>query len=116
MKLTKSEKRIKRHRRVRAKIKGIREIPRVCVFRSNRHIYAQVIDDSTGTVLISAHDVSKTKIKNTKTVRSGIIGEKLADKINELGIKKIVFDRAGYKYHGRIKALAESLRKGGLQF
>jgi len=109
--------RIKRHTRIRAKVSGTKEVPRVAVFRSNQHIYAQMIDDTTGTTLASIHDITKTKGKvPKKSDRAAQIGEKLAEKAKALGITKIVFDRGGYQYHGRIKALAESLRKGGLIF
>lgn len=116
MKSTRKEKRIIRHRRVRAKIAGIGEVPRVSVFRSNRHIYVQAVDDSIGKTLVSAHDISKTKNKDKKTDQAAAVGQSLAKKLKELKISKIVFDRGGFKYHGRVKALAEALRKGGLEF
>ena len=114
-----------RHRRVRAKIKGTKSVPRVSVFRSNRHVFVQIIDDATGKTLISASDILKAKSgakggaktkKESKTAKAGLIGEVFAKKAKDAGINKIVFDRSGYKYHGRIKALAEGLRKGGLKF
>lgn len=114
MNLTKQQKRMRRHRRVRAKIIGTAQIPRVAVFRSNRYIYLQAIDDNTSRVLASTQDLSKTK--PAKTARAVEVGESLAEKINKLGIKQIVFDRGGYRYHGRVKAAADGLRKGGIQF
>lgn len=111
--------RIKRHKKVRAKIKGTNKIPRVSVFRSNRHIFVQLIDDITGKTILSNNTVktkSKTAPKGTKTNVASKIGEIIAQKAKEKGIKRVVFDRGGYKYHGRVKALAEGLRKGGLEF
>ncbi len=99
--------RIRRHRRVRAKINGTKQTPRVSIFRSNRSISAQVIDDTAGTTLMSA--------KGPKN-KPEPVGEELAKKTIEAGITKVVFDRGGYKYHGHVKALAEGLRKGGLKF
>ena len=118
-------KRILRAKRARTKLKAVSpEIPRISVFRSNRHIYAQVIDPLGGRVLASASDIelakkasSKAKIKGlNKTEIAFRVGELLGKKVKELGIKKLCFDRGCYKYHGRIKALAEGARKGGLNF
>ena len=92
---------------------GTSKIPRVSVFRSNRRIYAQVIDDAAGRTLVSNHD-SADKKNGKKFDRAGAVGEALAKRIAEVGVQKVVFDRGGYKYHGRVKALAEGLRKGGL--
>lgn len=118
MKITKTEKRIRRHNRVRAKIKGSAKIPRVSVFRSNRHLFVQLIDDATGKTIASSvvRPAKKTTMKGTKTELAGKIGEILAEKAKEAGISKVVLDRGGYKYHGRVKSLAEGLRRGGLQF
>lgn len=113
---TKRQKRIRRHQRVRAKIYGTKEAPRLSVFKSNRHIFAQVVDDESGRTIISAHDLARTKGKTDKTAKAAAVGEVLAKKIKEAGISKIVFDRGGFKYHGRIKAVAEQLRKGGVEF
>lgn len=104
---SKIQKRIIRHKRVRAIVKGTSERPRLSVFRSNKYIYAQLIDDSKGVTLLNAKGAKKTALK---------IGESLAKKALEKGIKKIVFDRGGYKYHGQIKSLAEGARQGGLRF
>lgn len=115
---TKREKRIIRHKRVTSKIKGTREIPRISVFKSNRHIFVQFVDDSAGRTIVSSIVKSKSKsvIKGNKTEIAGSIGEMAARKAREAGISKVVFDRGGFKYHGRIKALADGLRKGGLRF
>ena len=120
MKLTKREKRIRRHRRVRAKIGGTSERPRMLVFRSNRHVWTQLIDDSKGYTLISASDreegasVKKEK-KETRMVTAEKVGEITAKKAREKKITTILFDRGGYKYHGIVKAVAEGARKGGLK-
>lgn len=119
MKTSKRLQRIRRHGRVRAKIHGSKELPRVAVFRSNRHIHAQIIDDKSGTTLVSMHDIEKAATKKTtgkKTDRAAVVGEHLAAAAQKLGISKVVFDRGGHKYHGRVRALAEGLRKGGLNF
>ncbi len=115
---SKRESRIRRHGRVRAKIKGTSEVPRLSVFRSNQHIFVQFIDDTTGKTILSSSILPKKKgtIKGKKTEVATKIGEMLAQKAKEAGIFKVVFDRGGNRYHGRVKALAESLRKGGLQF
>ena len=105
--LEKQEKRKRRHRRVRAKIKGTGEVPRLCVFRSNKYIYAQIIDDEKGKTLASA----KAELNKADKV-----GESIAKKAIDQKINKVVFDRGGYKYHGRVKTLAEAARKGGLKF
>ena len=114
----KRENRIKRHRRVRAKVKGTKEIPRVSVFRSNNHVFVQVIDDLGGKTLISSaiKPKGKTALKGNKTEIASKIGEMIAEKAKSAGISKVIFDRGGYKYHGRVKAIAEGLRRGGLQF
>lgn len=118
MKGLKREQRKMRHKRVRAKIKGTKTVPRVSVFRSNKHIFVQIIDDKTGKTLLSSKIVAKKKsaLKGTKTELAEKIGEMFAKKTQEAGISRVVFDRGGYKYHGRVKALAEGLRRGGLKF
>ena len=95
-------------------MKGSQECPRLVVFRSSQHLYAQLVDDTQGKVLGSASDLSLKKGK--KTEKATKVGEAIAKKAKELKIEKIVFDRAGYQYHGRVKALAEAARKGGLKF
>lgn len=118
--IRKDKKREVRHRRVRAKISGTKERPRLSVFRSNTHISAQLIDDNSGKTLFSASDIKGGKeAKKTKISRvdeSKNVGMELAKKATEKGIKEVVFDRGGYKYHGRVKALAEGAREGGLKF
>ncbi len=99
----------KRRSRIRAKVKGTKERPRCSIFRSHKHIYAQLIDDIKGGTLVSASG-------DGDVVAAGKVGQELAEKALSLGIKKIVFDRGGYQYHGRVKALADSARQGGLEF
>jgi len=111
--LEKKEKRIKRHKKIRARIGS--EKPRLCVFRSNQYIYAQIIDDNSGKTLLSLND-SKSKEKENKVNSSKKIGKMIAEKAIEKKITEVVFDRGGYKYHGRVKALAEGAREGGLKF
>ena len=111
----------RRHRRVRAKVIGSAERPRLCVFRSNQHIYAQLIDDQQGKTLTSAKDleIKDLKAKNDlsgKQAKAFSVGELIAEKAEKLKIKTIVFDRGGYKYHGRVKALADGARSKGLVF
>ncbi len=103
------------HKRIRAKISGTKEQPRLSVFRSNKHIFLQLIDDNSGKTLVSANDL-KTKKKATKTEIAKEVGKELAKLAKAKKIKKVVFDRGGYKYHGRVKASAEGAREGGLNF
>lgn len=111
---------IKRQKRVRGSIKRNLSRIRLSVFRSNRHIYAQIIDDKKGATLFSAGDSEKTKIKAkkmpTKKEAAFLVGERIAQKAIKKGIKDVVFDRSGYKYHGRVKSVAEGARKAGLNF
>jgi len=112
--------RIRRHRRLRRKISGTPARPRLAVFRSLNHIYAQVIDDSTGRTIVAASDLEqdlrgKRDGKN-KTEVAGLVGEAIASKAVKKGIKTVVLDRGGFKYQGRVKALAEAARKGRLSF
>jgi large subunit ribosomal protein L18 len=114
------EARERRHHRVRLKVNGTSARPRLCVFRSVNHIYAQVIDDSQGHTLVSASTNDPeirddTKGKN-KTGRAELAGSLLARRAADKGISQVAFDRGGYKYHGRVKALAEAARQGGLKF
>lgn len=104
----------KKHLRTK-KFLGTKEMPRLYVFRSNQHIYASLIDDSLGSTLAESND-SKFKDKTTKQESAYKVGETLAKKALELGVKKITFDRGGKIYHGRVKAVAEGARKGGLEF
>ena len=112
--------RIRRHKRVRKKISGSSECPRLCIFRSLRHIYAQVIDDRKGITLVSLSTLNpevKGKEKYQGNIKAAkMLGSLLAKKLEEKGIKKVVFDRGGYLYHGRLKAVAESTRKGKIVF
>ena len=109
--------RIKRHKRVRAKISGTPERPRLCVFRSETNIYAQVIDDSKGCTLVSASSLEKGfEGKGNNCEAAAKVGEAIGQRAKDKGIDTVVFDRGGYLYHGRVKALAEGAREGGLQF
>jgi large subunit ribosomal protein L18 len=103
-----------RHKRVRAKVHGIKDKPRLSVFRSNKHISLQLIDDNSGKTLVSASDL-KLKKKGTKTEIAREVGKKLAESAKLKKIKNVVFDKGGYKYHGRIKAVAEGAKEGGLK-
>ena len=111
----KNKTRQKRHRRVRGKISGTAECPRLNVFRSNKNIYAQLIDDVAGVTLASASTLDKG-ISGTKTESAQAVGEAIAKAGSSKGIKKVVFDRGGYLYHGRVAALAEAARENGLEF
>ena len=106
-----------KHRRLRNRFSGTAERPRLAVFRSNNHMYAQVIDDTVGNTLVAASTLDKevkTKASNIEAAKE--VGELVAKRANKAGIKTIVFDRGGYQYHGKIKALAEAAREGGLEF
>ena len=100
--------------RVRNKISGTATRPRLCVFRSNKQIYAQVINDENGTTIVSASSLGMEKMP--KKEQAAIVGEKVAKLATEAGISEVVFDRNGYLYHGRVKSLADAARKGGLKF
>ncbi|MFC1915868.1 50S ribosomal protein L18 [Chloroflexota bacterium] len=110
----------RRHARVRFKVKGTPSRPRLCVFRSLNHIYAQVIDDSQGHTLVTASTLDPETGRETngkaKTGKAELTGAMLAKRALSKGIKQVTFDRGGYKYHGRVKALAEAARQGGLKF
>lgn len=110
----KLEKRIRLKKKIRTKIFGTDSSPRLSVFRSNQFIYAQVIDDSKGMTLVSASDMDIKK--GTKTERAVEVGALVAKQSNAKGIKKVIFDRNGFKYTGRVKALADSARTAGLEF
>ncbi|WP_018963279.1 50S ribosomal protein L18 [Coprothermobacter platensis] len=117
---SRAELRRVRHLRIRKHIEGTAERPRLCVFRSSRHIYAQIIDDVAGHTLVSASTLDKElrgKLGDMKkTEQAAEVGKLLANRAAEKGIVKVVFDRGGYKYHGRVKALAEASREAGLEF
>lgn len=110
----------RRHLRVRAKLNGTSERPRLNVFRSSAHIYAQIIDDSKGHTLVAASsrdaDAMEAADGSTKTERAKVVGQLIGDRAIAAGIERVVFDRGGYKYHGRVKALADGARESGLDF
>ena len=103
----------RRHRRVRGKVAGTPERPRLVVFRSHKHIYAQIVDDAGQRTLMS---VSDSALTGKKAEKSTAVGKLVAEKAKAAGITKVVFDRAGYRYHGRVKAVADGAREGGLEF
>ena len=115
--LTVRDARIRRHRRVRAKVHGTAERPRLVVFRSNRGIEAQLVDDDAGKTLASASHLALAKsFKGDKTAQAEAVGKALAAAAKKAGVDACVFDRGGYLYHGRVKALADGAREGGLEF
>jgi large subunit ribosomal protein L18 len=115
--LTVREARLRRHRRVRGKVSGTPQRPRLVVFRSNKGVSAQLVDDLSGKTLAGASWVGlKKSFKGSKTEQAAEVGKLLAEAAKKAGIEDVVFDRAGYLYHGRIKALADGAREGGLDF
>jgi large subunit ribosomal protein L18 len=115
--LTVREARLRRHRRVRGKVRGSAERPRLLVFRSNRGVFGQLIDDDTGRTLAAASWLELPKsFKGDKTEQAAEVGKRLAQAAKKAGVESVVFDRGGYLYHGRVKALAEGAREGGLSF
>ena len=115
-KVSRNEQRTRRHKRVRRKISGTPECPRLCVFRSNANIEVQIIDDVAGNTLVSASSVNM-KLENGGNIEAASkVGAEIAKRASEKNIKKVVFDRGGYIYTGRIKALAEAAREAGLEF
>ena len=110
---TRQELRRRRHLRVRKRVAGTTERPRLVVFRSLKHIYAQLVDDSTSRTLAT---VSDHKLTGKKSEKSTEVGKLIAQKAKDAGYSSVVFDRAGYKYHGRVKAVADGAREGGLEF
>lgn len=127
-KKTKQKNRERRHKRVRGKISGTSKRPRLCVFRSSKHIYAQLIDDENNKILAVSNDMKmkkkgtkvakgKEEIKRSRKLALGFeVGKLIAEKAKDLKIEEVVFDRGGYKYHGRVKSLADGARDGGLKF
>jgi large subunit ribosomal protein L18 len=111
---TRDEMRQRRHLRVRKKVTGTAERPRLVVYRSLKHIYAQIVDDVARRTILTVSDAGIAEGK--KTEKSGAVGRTLAEKAKAAGITQVVFDRAGYKYHGRVKAVADGAREGGLEF
>ena len=117
MAFSKLNRRAKIKRRIRKKISGTAQSPRLTVFRSNKQIYAQLIDDTKGVTLVSASSYNnKAADKLAKIEQAAIVGKEIAEKAVKAGITSVVFDRNGYLYHGRVKSLADSAREGGLKF
>jgi large subunit ribosomal protein L18 len=114
----KNEARLKRHRRIRQRITGTAERPRLCVFRSNKHIYAQVVDDVSACTLAAASTLDEeTKLEKTWDCDAAkAVGKLIADRASKKGIKSVIFDRGGYIYHGRVAAVADAAREAGLTF
>lgn len=112
--LKKQKKRKRRKKRIRTRTKGVVSCPRLCLFRSNKHIYGQLIDDEKGKTILSVSDAKAKKGKKTEIAKQ--MGKLLAEKASSKKISKVVFDRGGYQYHGRVKAFAEGAREGGLKF
>jgi large subunit ribosomal protein L18 len=110
---TRQELRQRRHNRVRQRVAGTAERPRLVVFRSLKHIYAQIVDDVSSRTLAS---VSDHKLSGKKSDKSTEVGKLIAQKAKDAGVSRVVFDRAGYRYHGRVKAVADGAREGGLEF
>ena len=119
-KKSRSEVRVKKHRRIRNRLSGTTECPRLAVFRSNKHMYAQIIDDTVGNTLVSASTLQKdvkANLEKTNNVdAAAYLGKVIAEKAIEKGIKDVVFDRGGFLYHGKIQALADAAREAGLNF
>ena len=115
-KVSKNETRKRRHARVRAKVSGTPTCPRLNVFRSNSHIFAQIIDDTNGTTLVSSSSLALKLEKSSNIEAATMVGTDVAKKALEKNITTVVFDRGGYVYHGRVKALAEAAREAGLKF
>ena len=112
---SKNVSRLKRHEKIRRTLSGTNETPRLCVFRSNMAIYAQLIDDVKGVTLASSSSL-ELKLKNNNLEAASAVGKDIAEKAKKAKIKTVVFDRGGYLYHGRVKALAEAARENGLEF
>jgi large subunit ribosomal protein L18 len=117
--LTQHAARLRRHVRVRRHLRGTRERPRLAVFRSNQHIYCQIIDDQVGKTLAAASDLEsdlRSMKSEGKIAPAEAVGTRVAERATAAGIRRVVFDRGGYRYHGRVRALADAARKGGLDF
>ena len=115
-KIDRNKERVRRHARVRAKVSGTSERPRLCVFRSNANISVQIIDDTKGTTLVSANSVDMKLEQGGNIEAAKAVGAEIAARAQKAKIKAVVFDRGGYIYHGRVKALAEAAREAGLEF
>jgi large subunit ribosomal protein L18 len=113
---TKEQGRLRRHRRVRSKISGTAERPRLAVYRSNLRIYAQLIDDEAGRTLAAASSLDKDVAGAKRSEQAGMVGKLVAERAKQAGIGRDVFDRGGYLYHGRVKTLADAARENGLEF
>ena len=116
MALSKQDRRLRIRRRIRKTVPGSSTLPRLSLFRSNKHIYVQLINDEEGKTLLSGSSLKMESKGKTKVEISYQVGKVIAEKAKEAGIEKIVFDRGGYLYHGRVKSLAEGVREGGLKF
>lgn len=118
VKTNNASRRQRRRWHIRKKISGTAERPRLCVFRSSKHIYAQLIDDEAGKTLVAASTVEKSAegTKSSTVEGAALVGKLVAEKAVKAGISKVVFDRSGYKFHGRVKSLADAARENGLQF
>ena len=116
MKLSKKDRRTRIKNRIRKIISGTKKNPRLSVFRSNKEIYAQLIDDSNGSTLAASSSSDKNFAKANKIELASLVGKDIAEKAIKKGIKKVSFDRSGYLYHGRVKSLADGAREGGLKF
>jgi large subunit ribosomal protein L18 len=114
--LSTRQARERRHRRIRGKVSGTAERPRLAVFRSNRGIFAQLVDDESGRTITGASWLGLKSFKGSKTEQAAAVGKALAEVAKQAGVEAVVFDRGGYLYHGRVKALAEGAREGGLKF
>ncbi len=113
---TREQARLRRHRRVRAKVRGTAERPRLAVYRSNRGISAQVIDDDAGRTVAAASHQDKGLVKTARAGTPAAVGKLVAERAKKAGVAAVVFDRGGYLYHGRVKALADAARENGLEF
>lgn len=117
MKLTKNDKRLRIKKRIRKSVNGTSERPRLAVYRSNKEIYAQIIDDLSGKTLFAANSVNNEAAhKGNKVEQATVVGKEIAEKAKAAGVSSVVFDRSGYLYHGRIKSLADAAREAGLNF
>ena len=114
--VTTRQARERRHRRIRGKVSGTAERPRLAVFRSNRGIFAQLVDDESGRTIAGASWLGLKSFKGNKSDQAAEVGKAIAEAAKKAGIETVVFDRGGYLYHGRVKALAEAAREGGLKF
>jgi large subunit ribosomal protein L18 len=113
---TKEQGRLRRHRRVRSKVSGTADRPRLAVYRSNARIYAQVIDDASGRTLVSASSLDKDVAGAKRAEQAALVGKLVGERAKQAGVETVVFDRGGYLYHGRVKALADAAREAGLEF